>query len=213
MMMFVIMGVDIFIAESLTVSIENKLDKKSLIKIERELFTRYGLSIKQSIQQFHKLDKVLCQFLGTLNAQDLERKCLKEVCEIKSDDDDNYTIIVKEQKLALVLVDSWFDKDNRTILNILLNSASSLSIPEILSFYALPKTSAYEKINMFIKNGILVEDGVFRTSTKKIVKQYQTLFDDLIVQSNINGLKIQSQIRKKYVKTSTVIQVIHARSL
>ena len=207
------MNIDIFLTESLTISIENELDKKLLTKVERTLFEHDGLSIKQAIQQFQKLDKVLCEFLGYSDAQDLERKCLRNVCEIKSDNNDNCILIIKEQKLAQLLADSWFDKDNQTILNILINSASSLSIPKILDFYTLPKTSAYEKINLLIKNGILVEDGVFRTGTKQIVKKYQTIFDDLIVQSNVKGLEIKGQIRKKYVKTSTVIQVINKKSI
>jgi hypothetical protein len=212
-MIFVIMSIDIFLTESLTNSIENGLDKKLLTKIERELFGQYGLSIKQAIQQFQKLDKVLCTFLGNSDAQNLEIKYLSKVCEIKSDTNGNFILIVKDQKLAQVLVDSWFDKYNQTILNILLNSTSSLSIPEILNFYTLPKTSAYEKINLLIKNGILVEDGVFREGTKLIVKKYQTIFDDLIVQSNVNGLEIKSKIRKKYVKSSTVIQMIDKKSI
>lgn len=211
--MFVIMSIDIFLTESLTNSIENGLDKKLLTKIERRLFEQYGLSIKQAIQQFQKLDEVLCTFIGNSDAQNLAIKCLSKVCTIKSDTNDDFILIVKDQKLAQVLADSWFDKDNQTILNILLNSTSSLSIPEILDFYTLPKTSAYEKINLLIKNGILVEDGVFRNDTKQIVKKYQTIFYDLIVQSNVNGLQIKSKIRKKYVKTSTVIQVANKKSI
>lgn len=208
-MIFVtIMSMDTFLAESLTISIENKLEKQLLTKTERELFTQYGLSIKQAIQQFHKIDEVLCKFLDHSDVQDLERKCLREVCEIKYNNDEKHVLIIKDQKLAQVLADSWFDKDNQIILNILLNSKSSLSIPKILNFYKLPKTSAYEKINLLIKNGILVEDGVFRTGTKQIIKKYHTVFDNLIVQSNANGLELKCQIRKKYVKTSTVIQVI-----
>ena len=210
MMIFVtIMSMDTFLAESLTISFENKFDKQLLTTIERELFTQCGLSIKQAMQQFHKLDEVLCKFLDYSDVQDLEMECLRKVCEIKYDDDDKkYVLNIKDQKLAQVLADSWFDKDNQIILSILLNSKSSLSIPKILDFYKLPKTSAYEKINLLIKNGILVEDGVFRTDTKQIIKKYHTVFDSLIVQSNANGLELKCQMRKKYVKTSTVIQVI-----
>ena len=211
MLIFVIMSIDTFLTKPLTISIEDELDKKLLTQVERELFEHDGLSIKQAIQQFHKLDKVLCKFLDSSDVQDLEQKCLRKVCDLKSDNDEKYVLIIKDQKLAQVLVNSWFDKDNQIILNILLNSKSSLPIPKILDFCKLPKTSTYEKINLLIKNGILVEDGVFRIGTKQMIKKYHTLFDNLIVQSNLNGLELECQIRKKYVKTSTIIQVINKK--
>jgi len=49
-------GMDILLAKSLSFALKEKIDKKTLLELEIKLFEEHGMSIKQSIGQFQKIE-------------------------------------------------------------------------------------------------------------------------------------------------------------
>jgi len=54
-----LVGINLFLAKSLSFKIENNLEPKTQQKLKLNLFKKYGYSIKQSILDFSTLDEEL----------------------------------------------------------------------------------------------------------------------------------------------------------
>ena len=57
-------GLDHFLAQSLESIIRENLGRRTVRKLEKRLFEKHGISLTESIEQFHKLDSVLREFFG-----------------------------------------------------------------------------------------------------------------------------------------------------
>ncbi len=77
-------GIDRMIASALSCEIKKDLDLEILKKTERELFLEYGMSIKLSIEQFHKFTSVLRKN-SSINVMRFEKYCIGKILKIKKE--------------------------------------------------------------------------------------------------------------------------------
>ncbi len=197
-------GIDILLAKSLSSALKEKIDKKILLELEIKLFEEHGISIKQSIGQFQKLDNTLNGFLGS-DTRELEKKCFENICSIKNVDKD-YQIILKDKSLNKIIFDCWGDIENQKILNVILNE--SLTTPELVTKSGISKTSSYRNISSLINEGLIVNDGISRTDDSKIVPKYKSVFDEITITISTDKISISGQVRKKFIDESTVCQIL-----
>jgi len=71
-------GIDRMIAGNLAIEIKKQLEIDVLKKTERELFLEHGMSIKLSIEHFHKFSKVLKKN-STLDITRFEKECINKI--------------------------------------------------------------------------------------------------------------------------------------
>ena len=197
-------GIDILLAKSLSSALKDKIDKKTLLELEIKLFEKHGMSIKQSIGQFQKLDNTLNEFLGS-DTRELEKECFENICSIKNLDKD-YQIILKDKTLNKIVFDCWGDIESQKILNVILND--SLTLPEIVTKSEISKTSGYRNISSLINEGLMVNDGISRTDESKIVPKYKSVFDEITITISTDKISISGQVRKKFIDESTVCQIL-----
>lgn len=197
-------GIDRLISSSLTYVIKKKLNSKILKNLEKNLFFEHGMSIKLSIEYFHKFDETL------KNTSNIERKkfqaeCIDEIIKIKKLND-SYSIKIVDQKLIDLILESLGDLETRKILYCLFDN--DLTIPQILSESKVPKTSGYRKIENLIIKGLILESGKILSENKKISK-YRCVFDGLKINVGKNELLIEGVIDKKIFEESTSIKIIN----
>ena len=195
-------GIDRLISMSLSQIIKNKLNSDERKNLERKLFLDHGMSIKLSIEHFHKFSKTL-KNISNINIKKFENECINEIIKIKKIDG-NYSIKIIDQKIKNLILESYGNAETRSILICLFDN--ELTIPQILKESGVPKTSGYRKIENLIINGLIIESGKILSESKRISK-YRCVFDEIKVGMKKNNIMIQVVINKKIFDESTSINI------
>jgi DNA-binding transcriptional ArsR family regulator len=195
-------GLDRLLAKSLDLTIRENLGDKTVQKIEERLFEKYGISLAQSIEQFQKLDAVLREFFGA-GADGLEQRFLKNVCEVKSVNDEHW-VQIENPELTKIILESFGDDDKKKILATL--NEEPMLISQILDICKIPQTSGYRKINSLIEGGLLVPAGFVITPDGKRVTKYLSIFDNIRIDIVKNKISVALHLQKG-LSTSSVLTV------
>ena len=195
-------GIDRLISTSLSHVIKKKLNSDERKNIERKLFLEHGMSIKLSIEHFHKFDEAL-KNISSINKKKFKNECINEIIKIKKTDK-NYSIKIIDQKLMDLILEVYGDIETRNILICLFDN--DLTIPQILKESKVPKTSGYRKIENLIINGLILESGKILSESKRISK-YRCVFDEIKIGMKKNDIMIQAVINKKIFDESTSISI------
>jgi len=193
-------GIDRLIATSLSNVIKKKLNSNELKNIERKLFLEHGMSIKLSIEYFHKFSETL-KNISNIDRKKFENECINKIIKIKKTDND-YSVKIIDQKLIDLMLELCGDSETRKIITCLFDN--DLTIPQILKESKVPKTSGYRKIENLIINGLILESGKVLSESKRISK-YKCVFDEIKIEMKKNDIMIQGIINKKTFDKSTSI--------
>ena len=195
-------GIDRLISTSLSNVIKKKLDSNELKNIERKLFLEHGMSIKLSIEYFHKFSETLKKN-SNIDGKKFENECIDKIIKIKKTDKD-YSVKIIDQKLIDLILELCGDSETRKIIICLFDN--DLTIPQILKESKVPKTSGYRKIENLIINGLILESGKVLSESKRISK-YKCVFDKIKIGMKKNDIVIQGIINKKTFDKSTSINI------
>ncbi len=198
-------GFDSLLAKSLDNVIRNNLGEKSIHAIEKRLFEKYGISIIQAIQEFHKLDVVLREFFD-VGACGLEKKFLESICKLKSKNKNGNWLLIKDNDVNKTIIEAFGDDDKSNILSVVGENAKIIS--DILLETKIPQTSGYRKINSLIKDGLLVEDGFIFFQDRRKITKYRSLFDNIKIDIIKNKISVNVQMERPKFNGSTLLQVI-----
>jgi len=198
-------GIDNLLVPSLRKQIEENLGAEKLEKIEQRLIERHGMNMVQAVKDFHKLDSVLREFFGS-NADEIETKSLLNVIELERTEKKEAWVTIQDQELSKVFLDTLGDDDKKTILGIVLNK--SLIVADILKESKIPQTSGYRKINSMILNGILISNGFELSNDNKKIKKYETVFQNIKMDIQENGMIVKIQFKKHLLTNSAIFQII-----
>ncbi|MEK0339488.1 MAG: transcriptional regulator [Nitrosopumilus sp.] len=198
-------GIDNLLVPSLRKQIEENLGVEKLKKIEQRLIERHGMNMVQAVKDFHKLDSVLREFFG-VNADKIETKSLLKVIELERTEKKEGWITIQDQELSKIFLDTLGDKDKKKILGTVLNK--SLIVSDILKESKIPQTSGYRKINSMILNGILISNGFELSKDNKKIKKYETVFQNIKMDIQENGMIVKIQLKKYLLTNSVIFQII-----
>jgi len=199
-------SLDNLLAPSLRKSIEENLGKPALNKIEQRLMERHGIGVIQAIKDFYKLDSVLREFYGA-GADGLETKILRNIIDLNQSKQsfDNW-IVLEDQRLAKIFLESFADDDKRNILEVSMDEP--LPISDILLTCKIPQTSGYRKINYLIENGLSMVNGFTMSADGKKIQKYQTIFNNIKMNIERKNIVVQVQLKKNPLVGSSILQVI-----
>ncbi len=198
-------GIDNLLVPSLRKQIEENLGVEKLKKIEQRLIERHGMNMVQAVKDFHKLDSVLREFFG-VNADKIETKSLLKVIELERTEKKEGWITIQDQELSKIFLDTLGDKDKKKILGTVLKK--SLIVSDILKESKIPQTSGYRKINSMILNGILISNGFELSKDNKKIKKYETVFQNIKMDIQENGMIVKIQLKKYLLTNSIIFQII-----
>jgi hypothetical protein len=201
--MTVVVGLDRLLAKSLDALIRENLGNVTIQKIENRLFEKYGLSLTQSIEQFHKLDAVLREFFGA-GADGIEHRVLKSVCEVKLANGQGQ-ILIEDPTLTKIILESFGDEDKKKILGVL--NSEPLIISQVITNCNIPQTSGYRKVNALINDGLLAPSGHVTAPDGKKVTKYKSIFDNIKIDIIKNKIIITLNLSKKDLDSSSILSV------
>lgn len=196
-------GIDRMIASALSAEIKKELDLEILKKTERELFLEHGMSIKLSIEHFHKFSSVLRKN-STLDVKKFERDCIAKVLKVKRKDE-KFLVSIVYPDLRDLILELFGEVETRKIISVLLEN--EYTIPQILKESKVPKTSGYRKIENLILHGILIESGKVLSESKKISK-LQCVFQEIKLDIKKDKIGITGVVNAKMFEKSSSMKVI-----
>lgn len=196
-------GIDRIIASSLSLEIKEKLNLEILKKVERELFLEYGMSIKLSIENFHKFLSVLKKN-SSIDTNRFEKDCISKILKVKIKND-KFLVTIIHQHLRDLILEVFGDIETRKIITALLEK--EYTIPQILKESKIPKTSGYRKIENLILNGLIIESGKVLSESKKISK-LQCIFEEIDLKIKKDKIEIIGVVNKKIFEKSTSMKSI-----
>jgi hypothetical protein len=170
-----------------------------------KLFNKYGLSVKQSIEDFSKFDEILKEFLNFDSLQ-FEQNCLFAILSFDNLKKDFVSITIRDRVLANLFLELLGDKESRKIIEH--TSRKPLLISEILLACKLSQTSGYRKINFLIRNGFLVKSGHELTNKKRTINKFSMFYKKINIEMEKDKCIVKVKVPKKIFKDSTVIQTI-----
>jgi hypothetical protein len=196
-------GLDRLLAKSLDATIRQNLGDRTIKKIENRLLEKYNLTLEDAVKQFQKLDSVLREFFGP-SADGLERKLLKNICEIKKEQNDDW-IVFEDADITRVILESLGDDDKKSILSS--TNGNDLIISQILEKCAIPQTSGYRKVNALINAGLLTPSGYVMTPDGKKVSKYRAIFDNAKIDIIKNKITVSLQLGKQDIESSAILSI------
>ncbi|HEY5735920.1 MAG TPA: winged helix-turn-helix domain-containing protein [Nitrosopumilus sp.] len=200
--------IDQLFASALEKIIQENLGDVTFQSIQNRLFEKYGMSITESIKDFEKLDSVLSEFFGS-GAKGLEERFLGSICSIKSDKDKvQKRFTISNSSINQSIIKAFSDDEMSKILNASIGDPWTIS--EILEKLDIPKTSGYRKINLLIKEGLLIRMGQELTENRRIIHKYKSLFDNVNIDFN-NKVTVSVQFTPEVVLNSSILQAVYNR--
>jgi len=200
--------IDQLFAAALEKIIRDNLGDTTFRSIQNRLFEKYGISITQSINEFEKLDSVLIEFFGS-GAKGLEKKFLDNICSIKSKKDKvEKRFTIRDSSINQSILKAFSDDEMSKILNASIGEPWTIS--EILEKLDIPKTSGYRKINLLIKEGLLIKAGHDFTENRRSVEKYKSLFDNVNIDFN-NKVTVNVQFTPEVVMNSSILQTVYGK--
>jgi hypothetical protein len=196
-------GIDRMIATALSSEIKKELNLDILKKTERELFLEQGMSIKLSIEHFHKFSSVLGNN-SNIDVKKFEKDCIGRLLKVKKRDK-KYLVTIIDSDLRDLILELFGDIETRKIISSLLEN--EYTIPQILKESKVPKTSGYRKIENLILHGLILESGKVLSESKKISK-LQCVFEELKLDIKKDKTVITGVVNNKMFEKSTSMKAI-----
>ncbi len=204
-------ALDSLLAESLSSMIVQKLGKKTVTQIEKRLKERYGITVIDAVRDFQKLDATLREFFGP-GADEMEKDFLNDFVTLdKSSKRTKSWIVIEDQKLAKLILESFGDPDKKLILD------SSLLQPnvilDILNQCNMPKSTGYRVVRDLIKQGLMTEKGFSTTTDGKKVSKYTALFENIKIdiQGPDRKVVVKVQINEDFLQQSYVMKIVQGQ--
>ena len=196
-------GIDRMIASALSSEIKKELDLEILKKTERELFLEQGMSIKLSIEHFHKFSSVLRKN-SSMDVKKFEKDCIGKILKVKKKDD-KFLVTIIDSELRDLILELFGEVETRKIISSLLEN--EYTIPQILKESKVPKTSGYRKIENLILHGLIIESRKVLSESKKISK-LQCVFQEIKLDIKKDKIGVIGVVNKKMFEKSTSMKVI-----
>ena len=196
-------GIDRLIASALSSEIKKELDLEILRNTERELFLEHGMSIKLSIEHFHKFSSILRKN-SRMDIKKFEKDCINKILKIKKRDD-KFLVTIINSDLKDLILELFGEAETRKIISVLLEN--EYTIPQILKESKVPKTSGYRKIENLILHGLIIESGKVLSESKKISK-LQCVFQEIKLDIKKDKILVTGTINEKMFEKSTSMKII-----
>lgn len=197
------------IADLFRKEIESDLGKRTLKKIEKRLFERYGITLTESMNNFAKFDHILHEHFGR-GSKGMIRSILNNLCSLEKNTKKSDSLVtLHDPHITEMILEMLGDRDYRMILDMLIDK--SMITYDILDRLDIPQASAYRKIDALVRSGLLVEDGkILLSETGRPAVMLTTLYRGLDVKIVKNKVIARVMISKKMLAKSTILNTVYS---
>ena len=156
-----------------------EIGKNSVKKLEDRLFEKYGKSIFEVIEEWHKIVNILHeQYAG--GAAKITSKYIAKISKTNPTNRKYIKKVIKNPRTVKKIMNVLGDNDSAKVIAYLRDNTNT--IQNIAKIVGLPNTSGYRKIEELIEMGMIVENGynVGKITHRKI-KKYTAAFKSIFI--------------------------------
>ena len=199
-------GVDRFLSESLEIAIKKNLKAEAEYQMKKTMFEKFGISIRQSIEDIEKLHQVRKELLGESDYSQL-KKYLGKICTFrKSDDGKHHIITILDDFLKRKLMDTIGDDESRKVLTAMTDKNRTTS--DVLRLRKISTTSGYRKVNALIRDGVLIQTKRKMVENRRPVDQYTTFYHKILFEVKKDDLSLEIFVNKKLFESSSIFDIL-----
>ena len=151
-------------------------DKKTLLKLERQLHERHGVNLKESLDNLYHLDVTVKEFLGE-GIFELVKKIHETSTDFTEYKEHHEWLTIDDENLVKTILESYADKQKRSILTALVSKA--LTFPEIVRVCQIPQTTCYRMVLSLLQQGLVTRDGFVTNRNRLKIPKFIAIFDNL----------------------------------
>lgn len=199
-------GIDRFLSESIETAIKKDLDQETEYLMKKTMFQKYGISIRQSVEDVEKLHQIRKELLDEVDYSQL-KKYLNKICTFKKSDDGKFYIItVFDNSLKRKFMETLGDDESRKILTSMTDKNCSTS--DVLRLQKISTTSGYRKVNALIRDGFLIQTKRKMIENRRPVDQYTTFYHKIFFEIKRNDVLLDILIKKKMFESSSLFDIV-----
>lgn len=199
-------GIDRFLSESLEIAIKKNLKAESEYQMKKIMFEKYGISIRQSIEDIEKLYQIRKELLGDSDYSQL-KKFLSKICTFKKSDDGKYYVItIVDDFLKRKFMDILGDDESRKILTAMTDRNCTTS--DVLRLKKISTTSGYRKVNALIRDGFLIQTKRKIVENRRPVDQYTAFYNKISLEVKKDALLLEIFVNKKLFESSSIFELL-----
>ncbi|WP_428326525.1 hypothetical protein [Nitrosopumilus sp.] len=199
-------GIDRFLSESIETAIKKDLDQETEYLMKKTMFQKYGISIRQSVEDVEKLHQIRKELLDEVDYSQL-KKYLNKICTFKKSDDGKFYIVtVSDNSLKRKFMETLGDDESRKILTSMTDKSCSTS--DVLRLQKISTTSGYRKVNALIRDGFLIQTKRKMIENRRPVDQYTTFYHKIFFEIKRNDVLLDILIKKKMFESSSLFDIV-----
>ncbi len=183
--------------------ITKKLGKRSCTKVKNRLLNKYGISFSQAMQDFEKVDGVLCEFFGSA-ADKFEKELVENILNVDHSNKISPLIISNLDLVNKTLL-SYGNQDKKMIIDSLLQKPGI--ILDIVDNLDIPQATIYRRVKELIKDGLLIVIG-YESVYGKGIPIYAPLFEDVHINLLKNNIDMSVRVEEKTLNASKFYQIL-----
>jgi len=195
-------GIDRLVSDTVSIRINERLEKNTIKKIERSVFLGNGLSIKLAVENF---SLIYDAFKQNQIKNSIIKEIFKEIIIAKKVTNTDYHVKIINKELNSKIFKIISDFESFLIIKSLINNVATTE--EIIKITEIPKTSAYRKIQKMIGEGFLIIESREKSRTRFSTK-LTCLFKEIIIKIKQNQIEITLIIPEKIYKRSSIAEFI-----
>lgn len=199
-------GIDRFLSESIETAIKKDLDQDTEYLMKKTMFQKYGISIRQSVEDMEKLHQIRKELLDEFDYSQLKKYLNKISTFKKSDDGKQYIITILDKSLKRKLMEILGDDESRKILTSMTDKSCSTS--DVLRSQKIPTTSGYRKVNTLIRDGLLIQTRRKMIENRRPVDQYTTFYHKIFFEIKRNNVLVDIFVKKKMFESSSLFDLV-----
>jgi hypothetical protein len=202
--------VDSLLAQFVERHLDEQFGLETKRSIKDRIFERYGISLTRAIKEYEPFDRTLREFFGKA-ADGMIAQLFEKICTVKKSGR-TVSLEIKDKLFANLLLESYGNKEKKSILFAI--SSSALSISKILKQANMSsQTTGYRIINSMIEDGLIAESGFDVSSDGKKAQAYRSPVKKInIAIDQKSALSVTLELSDDLVSKSGVLNTIFAQT-
>jgi len=168
-------------------------------KIKHRLHEK-GFTVSESIKMFYPFDETLREFFGN-GTDGMLQTIFSHIYELKRTKN---TIVIKDPEFSNLILETYGNKEKKSILQTLNNSYMSIS--EILDKAKIPQSSGYKTINSLIEDGFLSPTNTkIKNPGGNLASTYGLTISFIDIKIHNSSLEITLKFNEENIKKSRIL--------
>jgi hypothetical protein len=200
-------GIDTILTDEMCRQMTRDLGENAVLSIKEKLFSKYAITLKQSIHEFEKLDDILESIYGKA-CKKIERNCFENICTAYNFDiqeKNSEYLIFTNNSISKNIFEVFTNEKKKSILHAMI---APNTIKNILEITDIKKTIGYKMINELIQDGFIIKsDDTLQCNMYNA--KFESIFENVNIEFNdLDEIKTQVKFKGELFSSSVIPKIL-----